>query len=250
MKSKLLSLSIALASIVSTVGCRPEVYPYCYGVNEKNMPPKVVIVESFRDAERYEWNAKDTRLMWDNLVAGDGSLIALDGLTLNYASCKNIDGFEDIAALKITGVDRSMSSAGDKGWTRCTGLSFDASSDTNDIALERLWNPPGYWDTFNSMSSTIVNTPAIFDGEGIWSGSAVSISPTYAGRNMDDGKTPLREEELYAQDTENNSPPLIITRVWYFDNIPEMAEAKAYLGIESDDEILACGDVYFGYFSR
>lgn len=61
---------------------------------------------------------------------------------------------------------------------------------------------------------------------------------------------PLNETDLYAQETEDGSPPLVIARVWAFENTPEMAEAKAYLGIESDEPIIRCGDLYYGYYAR
>ena len=242
----LLAFSILGAGIVAT-GCRSESYDYCYGVNETNMPPRVVIVENSRSAERYELRGNDSRLREHNRIYGDPFLIAFSQeLTFNYPSCMNIDGMDSHQQLDIGDVRREM--IGPSVGKTCGSLAFDAESSDGTMALTGI-ECLSCGNVFYHMTAENLRPPPILQGEDS-SWSLISISPTYSGRAMPFSNAPLNETDLYAQETEDDSPPLVIARVWAFENTPEMAEAKAYLGIESDEPIIRCGDLYYGYYAR
>lgn len=245
MNSKALLLSVAFFSAISAMGCQYETHGYCDGLNETNMPARVVLVENSREAERFQYTHYDFRLRGRSEISGPDRFVAGDrDLVLNYVSCQNIDGFEDVESLLIGKISPNMS-IGNKVYV-CSTLGFEAESDDGSILLS---NPDcGLCpDAFDTMVSENTHVPPML-GSREFASSYVSVSSVYGVGGL--YTSPLADEILYGQKFRRGAPPVIIARVWSFKNTPETAEAKAYLGIQSNEETLHCGDLYYGYFSR
>ena len=253
--------AVLLAVLGATACPKAEEKPYCFGVNETNMPPRIVLVENAREATRYRLNERDVRLLLPpSLVVGEANenlLVesespcveqsALGCYDVGIPSCGEIDPFADLDTIEITGVERVDGVYSRRG--ECGLLYFSAEMNNGDLVMN--WTPGLVGREFYNMQSFVSSmcgaNEIALDGWG-----AVSVSFVYRAERHGyrATKDPLEKELLYTQDTPDGSPPLMVTRVWRFENTPENAEFKDFLGIESDEPYFACGDLYFGYFAR
>lgn len=266
---------------LSATACSSNDYEYCAGINETNMPNRIVLIENMRTAIRYQLTASDKRLIGtsllgmegeytllnrlpyccsneldSNLSFNDSRCVAVDegachpndeeGLTMGYPSCAGLDGF-GVGELHIRDVKRHMVSIG-IGMS-CDLLDVSATSDDGHVSLNQLRAYLGLMG-FSHIVSRIDEMPSLNGGRAnAW--SYVSVSPVYTTYAFGylATESPIDEASLYAQDTADGSPPLMISRIWHFSDAPENAVFREYLGIE-EEGAFTCGDLYFGYFAR
>lgn len=278
MKIQSLLCLLVLLLIPILTSCSNEV-AFCGGINETNMPARVVLVENARNAARYSLKVEDNRF-YDGIgimgFAGEAALINRlpwccsrkprpvpaiedpicipddegpcyprdEGFTMGYPSCAALDGFGALEDVHIYGVERVSGSHGNG--RLCEKLKVSGMVGENSALLSR---PSGFFSIGFLYIISQVNDAPVRDGIQAAAESFVSISPVYAQGGGSPTESPMHETALYAQDTADGSPPLMISRIWHFSDAPENAVFREYLGIE-EEGAFTCGDLYFGYFAR
>ena len=237
----------ALGILVLATGCLEDIYPFCYGVNETNLPSTLVIVEGAEEADRYRVAADDWRLQ-AGVAAGlvsiqDGRLVSA------LPSCRALDDFASVQALTF-GETRRFSDMSTRGEANCKSLSFEAESVPAGLTLIRKSRAYDHWTApdpyvaaaiFGEAPSRLVEARAT---------GGVSLSPLIDATSPRSAwNKPLADDALYRTDGDHAAPPIIIARHWVIEDTPEAAEVLAYLGVTPEDgQAVECVDYYFGYF--
>lgn len=241
----------ALCLPIATFGCgKLDELPYCYGINERNLPARLVIVESAANADFYRLPADEWRIdpestpPSERIVVEDGRLIAY------LPSCKNIDGMDTIGELALS--DGQRTTGRESLYTYCVDVFFDAETPDSPLVMTQDAEGLGAagWDSIvSSLRSSIAQRPGML--QNLNAGANVLLSPSHV---RSDGPpftaVPLSHDELYMTEGERGEPPVIIARQWVLENTPEASDAMAYLGIETDDDYVVCADYYYGYFAE
>lgn len=241
----------ALCLPIAIFGCgKLDELPYCYGINERNLPARLVIVESAANPEVYSLQADEWRIYPDYSPPSERMGIE-DGRLIAYLpSCKNIDGMDTVGELALSDGQRTTGRA--SLFTYCVDVFFDAETTGSLLALSQDAEGLGAagWDSIvSSLRSSIAQRPGVL--QNVNAGASVLLSPSPVRR---EGRSytavPLSHDELYMTAGERGEPPVIIARQWVLENTPEASDAMAYLGIESDEEYVICADYYYGYFAE
>lgn len=238
-------------------GCAEE-KTYCDGLNESNMPGAIVLVERMDDATRYELDPDDER-------------VSLPDDLSTLISCRDIDGFGklsfpatiDIEAFEILWTDPINPSSDEY----CREIMFAGA--VQDGGGDRLEFPsfgrlagPHYATGMRAeaLAAVIEFGPSEWFEEGTVFSSSFLVSSLSKATERFRGSAELRGTgEIYYEDTDDRSPPLIIGRAYSFgqaghysyrhNDVPDgLAE---YLGVpELQDEGFQCVDLFFGYYEE
>lgn len=253
--NSLFRASAAICLLVSLSGCLTY-SPFCDGLNESNMPARLVIVEASSNAQRYRLPAEDGRLAsaYDSPSDSERDPVVEGGrLVTSLPSCRNIDGFDGVQTLRLERAKRFSERNHEHEY--CTSLSVDARSAEPVFSSVRGEEAPWRtsWPLVANSWSNITSEPRLLENTSAY--GELIISPVHDGENEYNDWWPgtgsaIDDELLYQTAGAAEEPPVILLRQWTIRYTEEAAAAFAYLGVEEREGTHRCGDYYFGYYTR